>query len=233
MFDPECLKDRRTPGEPDSFSDKPHVEVHAQKARVKHPPLQPGQDPLEHTPSSKLRLVGVLLWTSLRSRPDIAWVCCKDYTRLASSDEEARARVCVSSRRVAQYLRWTVCTLLCSMNLSRILNGIRYTDARWAPEGDYSHQAVAIYLGSNLVAWQSQRQSPVAPSIAQAELIASVWRKRLALSLHGQLNVDDPIQASRHHLLRQMRLWSSLCNSSQPASLEQDASPCEHRGSTT
>ena len=45
MFDPDCLKDRRTPGEPEAFSDKPHVEPHAQKARVKHPPLQPGQDP--------------------------------------------------------------------------------------------------------------------------------------------------------------------------------------------
>ena len=42
MFDPECLKDRRTP-----------------KARVKHPPLQPGQDPLE-----------LLLWVSLRTCPD-------------------------------------------------------------------------------------------------------------------------------------------------------------------
>ena len=41
MFEPECLKDRRTPSEP---------EPHAQKARVKHPPLQPGQDPLEHMP---------------------------------------------------------------------------------------------------------------------------------------------------------------------------------------
>ena len=42
-----------------------------------------------------------------------------------------------------------------------------YTDASWAPEGDYSHQAVAIYLGSNLVAWQSQRQSLVALSSAE------------------------------------------------------------------
>ena len=71
MFDPECLKDSQTPGEPESFSDKPHVQPHAQKARVKHPPLQPGQDPLEHTPV--LRLVGVLLWVSLRTRPDTAW----------------------------------------------------------------------------------------------------------------------------------------------------------------
>ena len=54
MFDPECLKDRRTPGEPESSSDKPHVAPHTRKARVKHPP---GQDPLEHTPV--LRLVDV------------------------------------------------------------------------------------------------------------------------------------------------------------------------------
>ena len=34
-----------------------------------------------------------------------------------------------------------------------------YTDASWTPEGDYSHHAVVMYLGSNLVAWQSQQQS--------------------------------------------------------------------------
>ena len=63
-----------------------------------------------------------------------------------------------------------------------------YTDASWAPEGDYSHQAVAIYLGSNLVARQPHRKSLVALSSAEAELIASVWRNRLALSLYGQLS---------------------------------------------
>ena len=132
----EYLKDRRTPGEPDSYSNKP--EHHAQKARVKHPVLRPDQDPLEHTPI--LRLVGVLLWVSLRTRLDISdrkWHC--------------------------------------------------YTDASWSPEGDYSHQAVAIYYDTNLVAWQSQRQSLVALSSAEAELIASVWGNRLALSLYGQL----------------------------------------------
>ena len=87
----KCLKDRRAPAEPESFSDKPHVESHAQKAHVKQPPLQPGQDPLEHAPV--LRLVGVLLWVSLRTRPDIAWAVAR-ITRLASSDE-ARARVCI------------------------------------------------------------------------------------------------------------------------------------------
>ena len=56
-FEKECLKDCRTPGEPESISDKPHAEPHAQKARVKHPPLQPGQDPLVTILQSTVLLV--------------------------------------------------------------------------------------------------------------------------------------------------------------------------------
>ena len=112
----EYLKDRRTPGEPDSYSNKP--EHHANKARVKHPVLRPDQDPLEHTPI--LRLVGVLLWVSLRTRPDISWAVAR-ITRLASSDE-SRARVCV--KHVAQYLAVDTTFLHCSTNLSRIVSGI-------------------------------------------------------------------------------------------------------------
>ena len=174
----EYLKDRRTPGEPDSYSNK--SEHHAQKARVKHPVLRPDQDPLEHTPI--LRLVGVLLWVSLRTRPDISWAVAR-ITRLASSDE-SRARVCV--KHVAQYLKWTLHFALFYEPVTD-RKWHCYTDASWSPEGDYSHQAVAIYYDTNLVAWQSQRQSLVALSSAEAELIASVWGNRLALSLYGQL----------------------------------------------
>ena len=174
----EYLADRRTPGEPDSYSNK--SEHHAQKARVKHPVLRPDQDPLEHTPI--LRLVGVLLWVSLRIRPDISWAVAR-ITRLASSDE-SRARVCV--KHVAQYLKWTLHFALFYEPVTD-RKWHCYTDASWSPEGDYSHQAVAIYYDTNLVAWQSQRQSLVALSSAEAELIASVWGNRLALSLYGQL----------------------------------------------
>ena len=64
------------------------------------------------------------------------------------------------------------------------------TYASWSPQGDYSHQAVATYLGTNLVAWQSQRQSLVAGAGAEPELIASVWGNHpaLSLSLNGQLS---------------------------------------------
>ena len=118
----------------------------------------------------------------MKSNTDISWAVAR-ITRLASSDEP-RARVCV--KHVAQYLKWTLHFALfyepvtdCKWHC--------YTDASWSPEGDYSHQAVAIYYDTNLVAWQSQRQSLVALSSAEAELIASVWGNRLALSLYGQL----------------------------------------------
>ena len=119
---------------------------------------------------------------SLRTRPDIAWAVAR-ITRLASSDE-GPARVCI--RHVAQHLRWTFRFAFFCQPVQD-LQWHCYTDVSWAPEGDYSHQAVATYLGSNLVAWQSQRQSLVALSSAEAELIASVFGNRLALSLYGQL----------------------------------------------
>ena len=76
-------------------------------------------------------------------------------------------------RHVAQYFRWALHFALFYEPVQDP-NCPVVTDASWAPEGDYSHQAVAIRLGSNLVAWQSQRQSLVALSSAEAELIASV-----------------------------------------------------------
>ena len=203
----EYLKDRRTPGEPDSYSNKP--DHHAHKARVKHPVLRPDQDPLEHTPI--LRLVGVLLWVSLRTRPDISWAVAR-ITRLASSDE-SRARVCV--KHVAQYLKWTLHFALFYEPVTD-RKWHCYTDASWSPEGDYSHQAVAIFYDPNLVAWQSQRQSLVALSSAEAEHIASVWGNRLALSLYGQLILISP----RTSRTATMLLLFNLRNSYQRARLE-------------
>ena len=106
----------------------------------------------------------------LRTRLDIAWAVA-GIARLASSDE-ARARACI--RHVAQHVRWTL-HFAWFYEPVQDLKWHCYTDASWAPEGDYSHQAVVIYLGSNLVAWQFQRQALVALSSADAELIASVW----------------------------------------------------------
>ena len=68
MYDFDCLRERKTPAEPELFSRFP--EVHANKAKPRHAVLDATQDPLEHTPV--LRLVGVLLWVSLRPGPDMS-----------------------------------------------------------------------------------------------------------------------------------------------------------------
>ena len=49
---------------------------------------------------------------------------------------------------------------------------IAYSDASFAPEGGKSHQAVILTLASAPVFWKSHRQSFVALSTAECELIA-------------------------------------------------------------
>ena len=87
----DCVKERRTPSEPETFSTTP-AHITALKVKKKHPPLQEGQDPLDHTPV--LRLVG---YPCERA---VARITC-----LAIADER-QARICI--RHVAQHLRWTV-----------------------------------------------------------------------------------------------------------------------------
>ena len=86
---------------------------------------------------------------------------------------QAQARICI--RHVVQYLRWTLRFALCYEPVN-VKSWSCYADARSSLEGDYSHQAAVIHYGANLVAWQSQCQSLVALSSAEAELIASVWQ---------------------------------------------------------
>ena len=70
----------------------------------------------------------------------------------------------------------------CSTSLSRIVSGIA-TRMR----AGHQKETIVIKLLPFTMTWQSQRQSLVALSSAEAELIASVWGNRLALSLYGQL----------------------------------------------
>ena len=176
MFDPECLKNRRTPGEPESFSHKQHA-PHAPRACTES--TSPASTTPSRTRSTRTYTYSAFSWCvaldfSVRTRPDIAWAVART-ARLASADEY-RARVCI--RRVAQTFEMDLadcCNLLCSMSLSSIVNGIATPTQVGREKVVYSHQFVAIDLGKNLVAWQSQRQSPIALASAEAELTVSVW----------------------------------------------------------
>ena len=50
-------------------------------------------------------------------------------------------------------------TLHCSVNQFELRTGVVIQMEVRAYEGDYTHQAVALHYGTNLVAWHCQRQS--------------------------------------------------------------------------
>ncbi len=128
-------------------------------------------------------MVGSLLWLSLRTRPDIAWAVSRIATMASDQPEEARVRI----KQVLQYLRWTLDFCLVFVPCPEDCEVICYTDASLSPTGSRSQQGVVIYAGPNLVAWVSNRQSMVALSSAEAELIASAAGTQLAISLRTQL----------------------------------------------
>ena len=128
-------------------------------------------------------LVGMLLWSSLRTRPDIAWAMGRLASLATENPDEAWRRV----KHVMQYLRWTLdfCLVFRPTTDQKLYC---YTDASLSPTGNKSHQGVAIYWGDNLVAWQSSRQSLVALSSAEAELIACVTGGQLSVALQMQMS---------------------------------------------
>eukprot|EP00971_Amphidinium_carterae_P248880 4940235-Amphidinium_carterae.1 len=74
-----------------------------------------------------------------------------------------------------------------------------YTDASWSPTGEKSHSGLCTYYRGNLVAWNSKRQSLIALSSAEAELIACVSGAQLGLSLRTQLEemTEETINSAR------------------------------------
>ena len=133
---------------------------------------------------------------SLRKSPDNSWAVVR-ITRLATTDER-QIRDCI--RHVARHLQWTLhVALLCEP--IHTSSWSCYTDASWSPEGDYSHQAIVLYCGANLVAWQTQRQSlvaisnqkssftnnlPISKSFVWRVAIVSFWNAKNALRLQWQ-----------------------------------------------
>ena len=139
---------------------------------------------------------------SLRTRPDIAWAVSRIAILATEHPTEAWRRL----KHVLQYLRWTLdFCMVFTPNTDQTL--YCYTDASLSPTGGRSHQGIAIYWGSNLIAWQSNRQSLVATSSAEAELIACVAGAQLSLALLVQLG-----EYHQHSVMLAM-----LCDNSQPA----------------
>ena len=118
------------------------------------------------------KAVRELLWTLTRTRPDLMF----SMSRLCSQVLRAPKKVKEVAAQVQGYLKKTVGE---GLRFKKGENGQEkelsvHTDASFAPDGGESHGCVVVRLGSSLLAWKSSRQTMVALSTAEAELLEVV-----------------------------------------------------------
>ena len=156
-------------------------------------------------------LVGSLNWISCRTRPDIVYAVSMAASLVGKAPTEASKR----AKRVMRYLAGTPSHgILMSKfqdealptnaeELLEMLDGTQearlmdkkpnfpplyaYGDASHAPEGERSHGGIVVRLGSSTIAWRSGRQSMVAESSAEAELLTQSLTSQMALGLRDVL----------------------------------------------
>jgi len=124
--------------------------------------------------------LGGLLWLVTRTRPDLAWAYSVAASMTTRNPREAANRV----RHLLGYLKATMEVGLQhdrqSPEIGKVID--LYADASFAPMGGAPHGGAVPYLHGNLVAWKSHRQSLVAMSTAESELIEAA-----DAHLHGRV----------------------------------------------
>jgi len=173
-------------------------------------------------------MIGSLLYLTA-SRPDIAFsfrVC----ARFQANPKESHL---TAVKRIIRYVNATVNYGICfSRETNLVLAG--YSDADWAGNADdrKSTSGGCFYVGTNLVAWMSQKQASISLSTAEAEYIVAescctqlLWMKKLlwdygftqdTMVIHydntSAINISkNPVQHSqtkhidiRHHFIRDL-----------------------------
>jgi hypothetical protein len=173
-------------------------------------------------------MIGSLLYFTA-SRPDIAFsvgVC----ARFQANPKESHL---TAVKRIIRYVNATVNYGICfSGETNLVLAG--YSDADWAGNADdrKSTSGGCFYVGTNLVAWMSQKQASISLSTVEAEQIAAgscctqlLWMKKLlydygftqdTMAIHydntSAINISkNPVQHSRtkhidiwHHFIRDL-----------------------------
>lgn len=140
------------------------------------------------------QLIGCIMYLMLCTRPDISF-CIGVLSKFSSAPTEQHW---TSAKRVLRYLQSTKDKKL-KYRTSEKLKLIAYTDADWASSYDRkSTTGFLIYVGDNLVSWSSKKQSTVALSTTEAEIIAAtetmrevLWIRQLLLSFN--IEVEVPI----------------------------------------
>jgi len=112
------------------------------------------------------KLVGSLLWIGSQGRPDIAFAV----QQLSQAVEQPHCKHLVAAKRVVRYLKGTPELGLCWQG-PQVLEV--YADASWASERDRrSISGFVVLLNGSPIVWKAERQSIVAMSTQEAELIA-------------------------------------------------------------
>ena len=169
-----ALKSMTTPGEPLSYSTS----------------MRKADDEGDFTEQQRQRevkrlqsLIGCQMWLAHRTRPDIAY-CVGIAAALITRD----LREC--SNRTKHLLQ-----NVCSHQEVGLFYGFReeprkedavldlFGDASFAPDGGQSHTGWVLMRGSHCLAWGASRQTIVATSSCEAEVIASVTAFHSSFSL--------------------------------------------------
>ena len=150
---------------------------------------------------------GTLMWSALRSRPDIA-ACLGVAATLITSRPSESLRLC---KGIWRYLRCTWDKLLhysYGGSPGNPRGSESADDAEWifrivsdaslAPGGARSRSGVALFLGNHLLYWKSQRQSIVAWSATESEIEATAVAIQDGIKLHA---VIEELLAGKIHIV--------------------------------
>ena len=157
-----AMRRRETPCEPESYtvrtpegSEAPKREHSEKEKAAEMPRLQ--------------SLVGSLIWLSCRTRPDLAYGVSMAASAITRDLEECHLR----ARHLVQYLATHLSEGLFSWYGEEGEQIDIYGDASFAPGGSASRTGWILCLGSHALTWGSQRQTLIALSTCEAELIAA------------------------------------------------------------
>jgi hypothetical protein len=144
--------------------------------------------PLSSAKSTEFRsLAGALQYLTL-TRPDISY----DVQQICLFMHSPREPHVSLLKRVLRYLKGTIHYGLHLLR-SKSTNITAYSDADWAgcPDTRRSTSGYCVFVGDNLVAWSSKRQTTVSRSSAEAEyrgvanaVAETCWIRQLLLELH-------------------------------------------------
>ena len=134
------------------------------------------------------KAVGSLLYLSTKTRPDISYAV----NSVAKYCVKPNINHWCAVKRIFRYLKGTI-NLGISYERNKIKDCSGYSDADWAGDNSdrKSTSGYCFSLNSGLISWRSNKQSCVALSTAEAELVAlssaaqeAVWLQKLLIELN-------------------------------------------------